>query len=124
MIGPLHLERVTNLESQFEVIADLLLEVVDHRNGGFFQATPDIVTPAMASAVLTSLLEVIARHSIARPQLMNILNQICSKRLGEVGGTWINFYMQEPAEGTWMEPGAPSNIEVCSKFHKYCLKLR
>lgn len=75
IMGPLQLERVSNLETQFQNIAELLVEVVDPQ-AGFFQSS--IVTPAMAASALTSLLEVVKRHGDARPQLMNILNSIWS----------------------------------------------
>ena len=75
LLVPLQLERVSNLETQFHNIAELLMEVVDPQQGLWEQS---IVTPAMAASALTSLLEVVKRHTDARPQLMNILNSIWS----------------------------------------------
>ena len=76
MLSPLHVGSSGNLESHFGIIADLLFQVVDEH--GFFQSTWHLITPAMASSVLTSLMEVVARSS-SRPQLMKIFHNIFNK---------------------------------------------
>ena len=76
MLSPLHVGSSGNLESHFEIITDLLFQVVDEQ--GFFQSTWHLITPAMASSVLTSLMEVVARSS-SRPQLMKIFHNMFNK---------------------------------------------
>ena len=115
MLSPLHVGSSGNLESHFGIIADLLFQVVDEH--GFFQSTWHLITPAMASSVLTSLMEVVARSS-SRPQLMKIFHNIFNKHAQTSSSLNLGiFQLQGTGLGGRIEFGNEQQIWHDGRLH-------